>query len=46
MPVEFRELSHPSKPQVQGIAELWCEVNTMEDATKLQVAKMQTIKKQ
>ena len=43
-PVEFRELTHPSKAQVQGIAEMWVEVLTAEDATKLTVAKMQTVK--
>lgn len=40
VPVEFRELWHPSKEQPQGILECWAEVLTTDDAGKVGLAKM------
>lgn len=45
VPVEFRELVYPGKGQAQGMAEMWVEVLTAEDATKVPIAKMLQIKK-
>jgi len=41
IPVEFRELRHPSKQQTQGIAELWVEVLTPEEARRKPMARLQ-----
>jgi hypothetical protein len=35
IPVEFRELMHPSKSQAQGMAEMWVEIFTVEEARKI-----------
>jgi len=37
IPVEARELTHPSKAQAQGIVEMWAEVLTSEEAPKVPV---------
>lgn len=44
VPVEFRELWHPSKEQPQGILECWVEVLTSDDGAKVPIAKMQSRK--
>ena len=46
IPVEFRELTHPTKNQAQGIVEMWTEIYTEEQAKKIEIQKMQTIKKE
>ena len=46
VPVEFRELMHPSKLQPQGILEMWTEVLPSDEASRILLAKMQQVKKQ
>jgi hypothetical protein len=40
VPVEFRELRHPSKNQAQGIVEMWVEVMTQEEARKTPMTRL------
>ena len=40
VPIEFRELMHPNKQQVQGILECWTEIITQEDSRKIPFSKM------
>jgi hypothetical protein len=37
IPVEYRELMHPSKSQAQGVVELWTELYTPEEARSIPV---------
>lgn len=45
VPVEFRELRHPSKNQAQGIVEMWVEVLSQEEARKTPMARLQQERK-
>lgn len=40
VPIEFRELMHPNKDQVQGVIECWTEIITDEEARKIPPSKM------
>jgi fer-1-like protein 6 len=46
IPVEYRELWHPAKTQAQGIAEMWVEIYSVEEARKIPIQKMQTINRE
>lgn len=35
IPVDFRELTHPSKSQAQGIVESWVEIYTIDEFRKI-----------
>jgi hypothetical protein len=36
IPVEYRELTHPSKSQAQGIIEMWAEIYDTDEIRKIQ----------